>query len=263
MESLHEGKGGEDEEMKQYNELLEKILDIQNPQRVKDRVQQKSVERKREVFTVEPRREDVVSMLEPAKDFREFLSQYKVDSMPPGMRTLITGNQFYSLDEAPVEILQQPAIAAVVHEDQVLVSGAVIKLRLLQDIMVAGVLVPKDHFVHGEVSLAGERLNVEINSIQYRQWVLPVALTVYDRKDGLPGIHVPGAITRDVVKKAASQSAQGLSNISMIDPSVGAQLAGSGLQAVQNLVGKAARLVRVTVTAGYPVLLKDKKQDDK
>lgn len=263
MQSMQRGKD-EDPEMKQYNEMLEKILDIQNPERVQEKLRQQSEQHKRQVFGVERPDENVVTVLEPKKDFTELLAQYKTDSMPAAMQSFMESNRFYSLDETTDEVTaMRHSIAATIPEDQTLVSGATIKLRLMEDIFIAGVQVPKDHFVYGLATLNGERLQVTISSVEYQGYILPVSLTVYDKKDGLPGINIPGAITRDVAKKSAGQSMQGLSTINTLDPSIGAQAVTAGLQAAQSLVSKSAKLVRVTVEAGYPVLLKDDNQRDK
>jgi hypothetical protein len=83
---------------------------------------------------------------------------------------------------------------------------------------------------------------------------LPVKLAVYDL-DGIEGIHIPGAITRDVANQSTDKS---ISNIEMtsIDPSFKAQAATAGVNAAKSLLTKKAKLVRVTVKAGYTVLLK-------
>jgi conjugative transposon TraM protein len=148
------------------------------------------------------------------------------------------------------------AIEAVVHENQILVNGAVVKLRLLNDLYINGSLIPKGNFVFGIASLNGERLEVEINSIRYNQSLYPVKLSVYDI-DGLHGIYIPGAITRDVAKQSVDNSLQ-LMELSTMDPSFKAQAATAGIGAAKSLLSKKVKQVKVMVKAGYKVLLKDK-----
>lgn len=253
----------QDPELGQLNGMLEKIMDIQNPERVQDKIRKESEQNKKQAFTVQAPQEDVVSVLEPKKDFAGQFKGYDRDSLPESMRQLIDGNRFYSLDEASAQNQGSHAIAAMIPETQTLVSGATVKMRLLEDVYVAGNKIPKNHFVYGKATLNGERLQIAISSIGYDNNILPVALTVYDKKDGLAGISVKGAITRDVAKNSAAQSMQGLGMINTLDPSFGAQMATAGLNMAQNLVGRTAKLVRVTVEAGYPVLLKDDNQKDK
>lgn len=146
----------------------------------------------------------------------------------------------------------------MVHENQTIVTGSTIKLRLLNDIKVNGMVIPKDSFVYGAASLDGERLGVKIGSIRYRNSIFPVELVVFDL-DGLDGIRIPGAITRDVAKQSADRSLQAI-GMTSLDPSIGAQAAGAGIEAVKSLVGKKVKLVKVMVKAGYSVLLRDEKQ---
>lgn len=77
--------------------------------------------------------------------------------------------------------------------------------------------------------------------------------------DGIEGVYVPGAITRDVAKGSADRAVQGI-GFTTLDPSLGAQAANAGIEAAKTLLSKKAKLVKVTVKAGYQVLLRDEKQ---
>ncbi|MBN8788542.1 MAG: conjugative transposon protein TraM [Terrimonas sp.] len=254
---------GPDTQLTQLNDMLTKILDIQNPERVQEKLRQQSEQNKKQVFAVQAPPDNFISILESRQEYTAQWSRYHNDSLPEALRTFITSNRFYSLEDVAVETTAHRSIPASIPENQTLVSGATLKLRLLEDIYVAGVKIPKDHYVYGMVTLNGERLQISISSIEYQNYVLPVSLTVYDKKDGLQGIHIPGAITRDVAKRSAAQSVQRLGTLNMLDPSIGAQAVSAGLQMAQNLVSKSAKMVWVTVEEGYPVLLKDDNQKDK
>ena len=82
-------------------------------------------------------------------------------------------------------------------------------------------------------------------------------LSVYDM-DGLDGIYIPGAITRDVAKESADRSIQSI-GLTSLDPSLSAQAAGAGIEAAKTLLSKKVRLIKVVVKAGYQVLLRDEK----
>ena len=75
--------------------------------------------------------------------------------------------------------------------------------------------------------------------------------------DGLPGIHIPGAITRDVAKQSADNSLQ-LMELSSVDPSFKAQAAAAGISAAKGLLSRKVKQVKVLVKEGYRVLLKSK-----
>jgi conjugative transposon TraM protein len=238
MMQVMNNKGVDDPEINQLGTMLDKILDIQHPERIKEKIREKSSKNKEMVFPVSKQVvTGSISLLDTAK-IRVFEE---------------TGFFGIEQDDTPS---QQNAIEAVVHENQTLVTGAVVKLRLLNAIYIAGTLIPKESFVFGVALLNGERLQIETNSIRTGSSLFPVKLEVYDM-DGLPGIYIPGAITRDVAKQSADNSLQ-LMQLGTVDPSLKAQAAAAGINATKNLLSKKVKLVKVMVKAGYKVLLKDK-----
>lgn len=231
---------GEDPEMQQLNGMLEKILDIQHPDRVQEKLRQTSESRRGQVFAVSGKgKENRISLLQTITETS-------------------TANGFYALDDNAVIDESQNAIQAVIHETQTIVNGSTVKLRLVNDVFINGIHIPKDNFLFGAASLDGERLGVKINSIRYNNSLFPVELSVYDM-DGLDGMYIPGAITRDAAKQSADRSMQTI-GMTSLDPSWGAQVAGAGIEAAKTLFSKKVKLVKVTVKAGYQVLLRDEKQ---
>jgi conjugative transposon TraM protein len=228
-----------DPEMQQLNGTLEKILDIQHPQRVKDKLKEKSLQQKQVVFavTTSPKLANV-SLIDTMK-------KKSNDS-----------NKFYGVTKESEEATEGFAIEAVVHSNQSLVNGAVIQLRLSTDVFINGVLIPKGTPVNGIASLNNERLEAEINSVRYKNQLFPVKLELYDL-DGLPGIYIPGSISRDVAKNSADNSLQ-LMELTTLDPSLKAQAAAAGINTVKSLMSRKVKQVKVMIKEGYKVLLKDK-----
>ena len=232
---------GEDPELKQLDGMLDKILAVQHPERMQEKPEQASKAYDGKVFAV--------------------TSQEKNNSitlLDNGYVSTTSANGFYSLPGAPDIENTQNAIQAVIHETQTITDGSTVKLRLVNDVFINGMHIPQDHFVFGIASLRGERLSIEINSIRYNRSLYPVQLSVYDM-DGLGGIYIPGAITRDVAKQSADRSLQSL-GLSTLDPSWGAQAASAGIATAKTLLSRKIKLVKVTVKAGYRVLLRDEKQ---
>jgi conjugative transposon TraM protein len=212
----------EDPDIKNLNGALDKILDIQHP----DRVKQRSAKNKEAAYAVRKEK---------------------------GADTLVKG--FYSYSE-PKELEEQNAVEAIIAANQTIVNGAVVKFRTVSDIYVNGKLIPKDNLISGIASLDGERLVIEINSIRSGKSLYNVKLEVYDM-DGLPGIYIPGTINRDVAKESLNNSLS-LADMTTLDPSFKAQATATGIGAVKSLISKKTKLVRVQVKAGYKVLLKNK-----
>lgn len=232
------GSPDADPEMDQLNGTLEKILDIQHPDRVKEKLKEKSLKNKEQVF---------IMSKQPVKNNISLLDTSK-NKMP-------AENKFYGVEEDK-DSDEQNTVEAVVHQTQTLVNGAIVKMRLLNDIYLSGSLIPKGNFVFGTAELNDERLEININSIKNNNSLFTVKLEVYDM-DGLPGIYIPGAISRDVAKQSADNSLQ-LMELTSMDPSFKAQAAATGINAAKSLLSKKVKQVKVLVKAGYKVLLRDK-----
>lgn len=223
MQMMSKGNS-DDPEMKQMESTLDKIIDIQHPDRVTEKAKS--------------------SPETPA-----LIVSTNNDSVASG---------FYGLDNEVMYSVGN-AITAVVHESQTLVNGAVIKLRLLQDIFINGQKIPAGNFIFGTATLNNERLDVEIKSIRTGNNLYPVKLELYDM-DGLAGIYIPGAITRDVAKQSADNSLQ-LMEMTSMDPSLKAQATAAGISTAKSLFSKKVKLVKVMVKAGYKVLLHNKNNE--
>ncbi|HRG25266.1 MAG TPA: conjugative transposon protein TraM [Chitinophagaceae bacterium] len=227
MLQLNNTGSNSDPEIKQLENTLDKILDIQHPQRVKER----SIKNKEAAYVVRK---------------------------SSWTDTIVKG--FYSCsDDRELQESEQNAIEAIIAAHQTIVNGAVVKFRLLNDVYIKGNLVPANTPFSGIATLDGERLYVEIHSIRCGKSIYSVQLDVYDM-DGLPGIYIPGTINREVAKETLNNSLT-LADMTSLDPSLKAQATATGIGAVKSLVSKKAKLVRVQVKAGYKVLLNNKNQD--
>jgi conjugative transposon TraM protein len=245
--------GNGDPEMRQIDGMLEKILDIQHPDRLKQKLKEKSRENVTHVYPVSISDSSVnVTMLAvPGKKYPA-----EAGSSTPN----VSGPAFLSIGKVANETEALRPITAMIEERQTIVSGATVKIKLLTEVLVNGVTLSKNELIYGKASLAGDRLQIEITSIQHKGDILPVQLAVYDL-DGQEGIYVPGSIARDAVKQSTDQAIQGF-NMASLDPSIGAQAASAGIQAAKSLVGKKARLVKVSLKAGYLVLLKNSDENN-
>jgi conjugative transposon TraM protein len=249
-----------DPEMQQIENMLDKILDVQHPERMTEKIKEQSNQYKQQVFPVIAAvQEDNISLVESNAE----LSWQKMVNDSLAFTTFhlsqTSRNAFYGLDdESLVPEETRNAIAAVIHNTQTVVAGSTIKMRLLSDVYIGGQLLKKDQFVFGTCTINGERLSIDINSIRNETSILPVELSVFDL-DGMEGIYIPGAIARDAGKQASSQSIQDVELYSM-DNSIGVQAATAGIDAMKGLFSKKAKLIKVTVKAGYQILLQDMNQ---
>ena len=240
---------GKDPEMGQLSQMLQQINDIQNPGNENSRIRNQSLKNRQRAYPVMAAKEDdeddnSASNDQPSVSYASYHGGGKSKKRHSANTRQAPGN----------------TIQAVVHEDQTLVSGAVVKLRLVDGIYVNGRMIPKGSFVYGICELNNERLIIKIASIRYLNNILPVALSVYDL-DGMEGLYVPGSIGRDAAKNGVGDAVQSVQLMSM-DQSMGTQAAGAGIEAAKGLFGHKVKQIKVKIKAGYEVLLKDNNERD-
>jgi conjugative transposon TraM protein len=254
MQMMSSGSS-EDPEMKQINGMLDKILDVQHPERVNERLKAEFPKSHKDLLEVKPAlKEDNISLVDSKST-----ALLDADPDSPEFSEPVAQNSFYGLDdEANADSETGNSMDAVVHGTQSVVAGSTIKMRLLSDVTIKGQTIRKGQFIYGVCSISGERLIISINSLRNENMLLPVSLKVFDL-DGLEGIYTPGAITRDAAKQATNNSIQEV-QLSSLDNSIGMQAATAGVSAAKGLFSKKVKLIKVTVKAGYHILLKDANQ---
>ncbi|TDE10729.1 conjugative transposon protein TraM [Dyadobacter psychrotolerans] len=240
------GQDTPDDEMTQLNAVLEKIIQIQNPKPEAGSHAAISGKQSPSVKVQTELSNSDIGFLGEIQPIDSLNLQHSVSATEK--------NEFYSLDQA-VSVQKARAIRAFIDQDQTLVSGSTIKIRLSDDINVGGQLIAKDSYLYGLASLNQDRLTVQIRSVYTGSMVVSVNLSVYDL-DGQPGIYIPSAISREAAKQSLSQQIQSL-DIGNMDPSLAAQSASAGVQAAKSLLSKKTRLTQLHLKAGYQLLLFD------
>ena len=241
LQAVNQPDSNTDPETEQLNGMMDKILDIQHPDRVKERIQLESISNKKAVYPVTIHTEEsFVSLLGNSKQKR---------------LSVKSKSAFYSLSNDTAALEQDDnTFSATVYETQTVTDGSLMKLITKNDIYVNGTLIPQGNFVYALVSFATQRLNLAVSSIKYLNKILPVELVVYD-SDGLPGVHISNIQRSDVAKQSGSEA---ISNLDMasLDPSIGMQAASAGIAATKALFNKKVKTIKVTIPAGYKVFLK-------
>ena len=153
---------------------------------------------------------------------------------------------------------EKNTIAACVHSDQTITDGQTVRLRLLERMEVAGIRIPRNTIVVGAARVQGERLGVEITSLEYEGTIIPVELAVFD-SDGQEGIFIPSSMEISAVKEIAANMGSSLGSSINISTNAGAQLAsdlGKGvIQGTSQYIAQKMRVVKVHLKAGYKVML--------
>ncbi len=89
------------------------------------------------------------------------------------------------------------------HGTQTVSDGQALRLRLLEPMAVDDRLIPKGTLLTGSTRIRGERLDVLVETVEYKGAVIPGELEVYDA-DGGQGILVPNSLEYDAVREIAA-----------------------------------------------------------
>ncbi|MCZ4223515.1 conjugative transposon protein TraM [Pedobacter rhodius] len=199
MRSMQSGKTS-DPEMEQLNTMLQSIMDIQHPERVREK----------------------------------YINQI-VDS--------------------PDSLFK--AIPAIIVDNQRVVQGATIKLRLLDSVKLNGQMIPKGQLIYGICNIANQRLLLNVKTIRLGNRIVPVDLSVYSL-DGIRGIEAPEALLTDAINGGSDDAVRNLQFMTL-DQSMGAQIAGAGIETAKNLFSKKVKRIKVKLKANHPILLRNNK----
>ena len=154
-------------------------------------------------------------------------------------------------------------IRACIHQDQTIMDGQTVKLRLLEPLQAGGLIIPRNTVVSGTGKVQGERLDIVVSSIHYRGNILPVEVAVYDN-EGMKGLSIETSLEREAAKEAMANIGSGLGTSISFAQSAGQQVAMDitrGLmQGGSQYLAKKFRTVKVHLKAGNPLMLYAKQQ---
>ena len=158
-------------------------------------------------------------------------------------------------------ISRKNTISASVYGYQTVTDGQTVRLRLLEPMAVDERIIPKNAVVVGSTKIQGERLCINITSIENGRMIIPVELSVYDT-DGQEGIFIPNSMEVSAAKEVAANMGGSMGSSINISSDAKAQLAsdlGKGMiQGTSQYIAKKMRTVKVHLKAGYQVLLYQK-----
>ena len=155
-------------------------------------------------------------------------------------------------------IVNKNTIAAVVANNQSVTDGESVKLRTTEPMWVGSRLIPRNTVIVGSARVQGERLEIEISSIECEGSIYDVELQVYD-SDGQEGINIPNSMESDALHEIGANMGSTMGSSINISTNTGAQIAsdvGRGLiNGVSQYLNKKLRTVKVHLKAGYRVML--------
>ena len=162
-------------------------------------------------------------------------------------------------------------IKAIIDENVKAVDGSRVRLRLLDDIEINEVVVPKGTYIYAQMSGFGsQRVKGSVKSILIHDELIKVNLSIYDT-DGLEGLYVPSSSFRETSKDVASGAMSNTSSLTSTNTSGGNALTQWGNQAISNIVQKTSNAIGKSIkknsaklkygTFVYLINGKEKKKD--
>ena len=146
-----------------------------------------------------------------------------------------TSDYFNTIVDADAE---PNLIKAIIDENIKAVDGSRVRLRLLDDIEINEVVVPKGTYIYATMSGFGsQRVKGNVKSILIHDELIKVNLSLYDT-DGLEGLYVPGSSFRETTKDVASGAMSNTSSLTSSSTTAGNALVQWGNQAISNAVQK-------------------------
>ena len=179
------------------------------------------------------------------------------DAVQVVKRVMQSSDYFHTVSENDP---QPDLIKAIIDENIKAVDGSRVRLRLLDDVQVGSITMPKGSYLYAEMNgFSGQRVKGTVKSLLLYDEIVRVSLSLYDT-DGLEGLYVPRSTFSETAKDVASGAVG--SNMTISQGSYGNSLSQWGMQAIQNAyqrttsaVGKAIRRNSATLKYGTFVYL--------
>ena len=134
-------------------------------------------------------------------------------------------------------------IKAIIDENIKAVDGSRVRLRLLDDIEINDVVVPKGSYLYATMSGFGsQRVRGNVQSIMVEDDIIKVSLALYDT-DGLEGLYVPSSQFRETTKDVSSGALSNTSSLTNSSTTTGNNLATWGAQTITNAVQKTSNAI--------------------
>ena len=169
-----------------------------------------------------------------------------------------SSNRSFNTSVGTKSVTAKNTIAAVVAENQSVIDGESVKLRTTEPMWIGNRLIPRNTTITGSGRVQGERLEIEITSIECEGSIYDVELQVFD-SDGQEGINIPQSMESDALHEIGANMGSTMGSSINISTNTGAQIAsdvGRGLiNGVSQYLTKKMRTVKVHLKAGYRVML--------
>lgn len=169
-----------------------------------------------------------------------------------------SSNRSFNTSVGTKSVTAKNTISAVVAGNQSVIDGESVRLRTTEPMWIGNRLIPHNTTITGSGRVQGERLEIEITSIECEGSIYDVDLHVFD-SDGQEGINIPQSMESDALHEIGANMGSTMGSSINISTNTGAQIASDvsrGLiNGVSQYLTKKMRTVKVHLKAGYRVML--------
>lgn len=137
-------------------------------------------------------------------------------------------------------------IKAIIDEELTAIDGSRVRLRLLDDIEVNELVLPKGTYLYALVSGFGsQRIKGTVSSLMIEDELVTVNLSIYDT-DGMEGLYVPNSAFRETAKEIAGGTLDNNMTLSSNTSNMNS-FAQWGLNALQNAYQKSTSAIAKSI----------------
>ncbi|MDR0368143.1 MAG: conjugative transposon protein TraM [Bacteroidales bacterium] len=237
--------------MERSYELSAQYMNNGNQEPVRQVVSaKKNTQKKTQITPVKRVSEQVVSGLQIEISDEEFMEMY----------TKPRNFGFYTATETS-QMRDKNTIRACIHEEQTVMDGQNVRLRLLEPLQAENIIIPQNTLFTGTARVQGERLDIIISTLEYEGNIISVELLAYD-SDGQKGLYVPASLERQAINEAVTNIGTGMGTNFTVNQNAGAAIVSdvtrSVLQGGSQYLSKKLRTAKIKLKANYQIMLYEK-----
>ena len=192
------------------------------------------------------------------------LSQSGRDASSQQAHEALLQNRFTtSVGSLRSEAVAKNTMRAIIDETKTIKLGDEVKMRLMEDIQIGSVMVPKGTIIVAKSNLSGNRLQLKVTSIEYKERIIGVDLSAFDL-NGQEGLYVPlsaEAIGLKALGEGLAETATGGISIQQSGKDqILANVSNGLIRSGGNYLRSKAGEVKIKIKAGYQLYLYNKSQ---
>ncbi|WP_037316042.1 conjugative transposon protein TraM [Salegentibacter sp. Hel_I_6] len=183
------------------------------------------------------------------------------DSISMDYRPEHSKRGFYTAGLSEELVYPKNSIKAYIAESQTVIGETRVRLRLMDLAKTPNRTIPQGTMLTANAKFQGTRLQLKVTSIELQGNIIPVDISIYDL-DGQQGLYVPYSPEISAFSEMVGNMGQTSATSLMLSQSAGQQITadlGRGaMQGVSGYFSKKVKTPKVTLKAGYQVLLVSK-----